>query len=131
MSQPIVFISHFAVKSGGLDDYRRLAEQVTRQLEAERPRTVAYLHYLDPAAARLTIVHVFPDASAMDSHAEGAADRSKAAFQFITPLGWEIYGPASAAAVAEIRGAAEAAGVALTLAPQHVAGFLRVASKEG
>ena len=127
MSQPIVFISHFAVKSGGLDDYRRLAEQVTRQLEAERRRTVAYLHYLDPAAARLTIVHVFPDASAMDSHAEGAADRSKAAFQFITPLGWEIYGPASDAAVAMMREAAKAADVALTFAPQHLAGFLRVA----
>ena len=127
MSHPIVFISHFQVKSGGRDDFRSLADEVTRKLEREKPRTVVFLNYLDPESSRLTIIHVFPDAVAMDAHFEGAADRSKAAFQYITPLGWEIFGPASDAAVAEIRGAAQAANVDLTLATQHVAGFLRVA----
>jgi hypothetical protein len=37
VSRPIVFISHFQVKSGGLDEYRRLADEVTRQLESKRP----------------------------------------------------------------------------------------------
>jgi hypothetical protein len=128
MSQPIVFISHFQVKSGDLDDYRRLTDQVTRQLEAERPRTAAFLHYLNPEASRVTIVHVFPDAAAMDLHAEGAADRSKVAFQYVTPLGWEIYGPASDTAIAAIRQAAKAADVDLTMAAQHLAGFLRFAT---
>jgi hypothetical protein len=129
MSQPIVFISHFQVKSGGLDDYRRLTEQVTRQLGAEKPRTVAFLHYLDPELSRVTIVHVFPDSPAMDKHFEGAADRSKTAFQYISPLGWEIYGPASDAAVATIRKAAQAAGVDLAMAAQHLGGFLRFGSR--
>ena len=129
VSQPIVFISHFQVKSGGLDDYQRLADQVTRQLDTDKPRTAAYLHYLDPEVSRLTIVHVFPDSPAMDAHFEGAADRSKAAFQYITPLGWEIYGPASDAAVATIRQAAKAAGVDLAMAAQHLGGFLRFVSR--
>ena len=129
VSQPIVFISHFQVKSGKLNDYRRLTERVTRQLEAERPRTAAFLHYLDPELSRVTIVHVFPDSPAMDSHFEGAADRSKAAFQYLTPLGWEIYGPASEAAVATIRKAAQAARVDLTMAVQHLGGFLRFVSR--
>jgi hypothetical protein len=128
VTQPIVFLSHFQVKSGGLADYRRLADQVTRQLEAERPRTAAYLHYLQPDVSRLTIVHVFPDSSAMDSHFEGAAERSEAAFEYITPLGWEIYGPASDAAATTIRDAATAAGVDLTVAAQHLGGFLRFLS---
>jgi hypothetical protein len=129
VSQPIVFISHFQVKSGRLDAYRRLTEEVTRQLEAERPRTAAFLHYLDPELSRVSIVHVFPDSVAMDLHFEGAADRSKAAFQHITPLGWEIYGPASDAAVATIREAAKAAGVDLVIAAQVLGGFLRLASR--
>jgi hypothetical protein len=129
VSQPIVFISHFQVKSGGLDDYLRLAGQVTRQLGTDKPRTAAFLHYLDPELSRLTIVHVFPDSAAMDSHFEGAADRSEAAFQYITPLGWEIYGPASEAAVATIRQAAEAAGLDLAMAVQHLGGFVRFVSR--
>ena len=124
MSQPIVFVSHFRVKSGGMDDFGRLVEQVTQQLEADKP-TAAFLNYLDPEASHLTIVHVFPDAQAMDSHFEGADERSRAAFEFISPLGWEIYGPASDAAIAEIREAAKAAGVDLTIAARYVAGFFR------
>jgi len=129
VSQPVVFISRFQVKSGGLDDYRRLADKVTKQLQAERPRTAAFLHYLDPELSRLTIVHVFPDSPAMDAHFDGAADRSKAAFQYITPLGWEIYGPASDAAVATIREAARAAHVDLTVAAQLLGGFLRFGAR--
>lgn len=129
VSQPIVFISHFQLKSGGLHDYRRLAERVTRQLDAERPRTVAFLHYLDAERSRVTIVHIFPDAPAMDAHFEGATDRSKAAFQYITPAGWEIYGQAGDAAVATIREAAKAAGVELVIAPQHLGGFMRFGSR--
>ena len=126
VSQPVVFISHFQVMRGGLEGYRRLADQVTRQLEAEKPRTAAFLHYLDPAASRLTIVHVFPNSQAMDSHIEGAGDRSQAALQYLAPLGWEIYGPASDEAVATIREAANAAGVDLVMAAEHLAGFLRL-----
>ena len=129
VSLPIVFISHFQVKSGALDDYRRLAEQVTRQLDAEKPRTTAFLHYLDPELSRVSIVHVFPDSVAMDAHFEGAADRSKAAFQHLTPLGWEIYGPASDAAVATIGEAAKEAGVELVMAAQVLGGFLRFGSR--
>ena len=129
MSQPVVFISHFQVESGGLDDYRRLADKVTKQLRAEKPRTAALHHYLDPEASRLTIIHVFPDSPAMDAHFEGAAHRSKAAFQYITPLWWEIYGPASDAAVATIREAVKAAGVDLTVAAQLLGGFLRFGAR--
>jgi hypothetical protein len=75
-------------------------------------------------------VPIFPDAAAMDSHFEGAAKRSAAAMKYMTPMGWEIYGPASDAAVMTIRRAAEAAGVELVIEPQHLGGFLqRLASR--
>ena len=74
-------------------------------------------------------MHVFPDASAMDSHFEGAAERSKAAMEYLTPLGWEIYGAASEAAIRTIREAAESAGVELKTAAQHLGGFLRLSGQ--
>lgn len=128
MSEPIVFISHFALKPGGAGGYQGLADAVTRELEMAKPRTAAYLHFLDPRSSRLTIVHAFPDAAAMDAHFEGSESRSAAAYEYITPLGWEVYGPASDAGTAVLRQAAEAAGVTLTVASQYLAGFLRSAS---
>ncbi|HYN65165.1 MAG TPA: hypothetical protein VES36_11230, partial [Candidatus Limnocylindrales bacterium] len=62
MTKPIVFISHFRVKDGMLDQFKDLARTVTPQLQAERPRTIAYLFYLSQSGSEITIVHVFPDA---------------------------------------------------------------------
>ena len=41
MSEPVVFISHFTVKEGKLDDLRRLSAEVEAQLRADKPETVA------------------------------------------------------------------------------------------
>lgn len=125
MTESIVFISHFRIKEGKLDALRALIAEVVAALETEKPRTLAYLHYLDEGGQRWTVAHVFPDAQAMDRHFEGADVRSAAAFEFAEPTGWEIYGPASAEAVATIQAAADVAGVRLEVAPRFVEGFLR------
>ncbi|HET6819059.1 MAG TPA: hypothetical protein VFH98_00740 [Candidatus Limnocylindria bacterium] len=128
MSEAIVFISHFEVKPGGLAAYRRLADAVTRELEMAKPRTAVYLQFLDDRSSRLTIVHAFPDAAAMAAHFEGSEGRSVAAYEYITPLGWEVYGPATDTALAVLRDAADAAAVTLRIAPQYLAGFVRFSS---
>ena len=128
MPQPIVFISHFQLTSGGLDAYLRLTDQVTRKLEAEKPRTAAFLSYIDREASRVTIVHVFADANAMDLHLEGAQERSAVAMQYLTPIGWEIYGRASATASDIVRTAALESEATLTVNADFAAGFLRLAS---
>ena len=77
MSAPIVFISHFRVKD--LAAYERMAPEVVRRLQAEKPQTAAFLHYLDREDSRLTIVHLFADAEALDRHLEGAETRGEQA----------------------------------------------------
>jgi hypothetical protein len=128
MTEPVVFISHFAVKEGKLDDLRNLAEEMQGELEADKPGTVVYLMYLGTDGSTFTIAHCFPDATAMDRHFEGADERSAVAFELIEPAGWEIYGRPSDQALAAMREAAEAADVTLTLRPELVGGFLRLAS---
>ena len=126
MAGPVFFISHFAIKEGKLGAFKDLAAEIVPQLEAARPRTVAFLFYTDEDASRLTIAHCFLDAEAMDAHFEGSDERSAASYEFIEPRGWEIYGQASDGALEGMRREAAEAGVSLTVLPDHLGGFLRL-----
>jgi hypothetical protein len=125
MSAPVAFISHLRVKD--LAAYERMAPEVVRRLQAEKPQTLAFLHYLDRQDSRLTIVHLFADAEAMDRHFEGAEARAEQAWQVMAPEAWEIYGPASDQAQAMMRRQAESAGVPLTVHTEYITGFIRLA----
>ena len=127
MSEPIVFISHFRVKAGQLDALRPYLREGSATLQADKPRTVAFLAYIEDAGTRASIVHVFPDAEAMDRHVEGSQERSRDAYEFLQPDGWEIYGTPGAAALAMLQEGAVAAGVSLTVRPDYIGGFLRLA----
>jgi hypothetical protein len=126
MAEPIAFISHFRIKKGKIAAVRTMFAAGATQLAVAKPRTAAFLGYLDEEGARLTIVHLFPDAEAMDLHFEGSDERSRAAYELFEPAGWEIYGTPSAAALTTIQTQASEAGVSLTLAPQPVGGFTRL-----
>lgn len=126
MSEPIAFVSHFRVREGRLEEFRSSFGGGATQLQVAKPRTVAFLGYVDEAGARATIVHLFPDAEAMDLHFEGAAERSSAADELIEPDGWEIYGTPSTSAVEMMEQSAAAAGVTLTVQPSSLGGFLRM-----
>ncbi len=126
MSEPVVFISHFAIKEGTLVDLRRLSEEVIEHLREDKPRTALYLAYLDAVGTQVSFLHAFPDAQSMDLHFEGADERATTAYQYLEPRGWEIYGRPSEAALESMRRAAAGAGVPLTVVPDHLGGFLRL-----
>jgi quinol monooxygenase YgiN len=124
MSQPIVFISHHRVKEGKLEGLKQLFRDATKSLEAEKRRTVVFLAYLSEDGAEVTIVHVFPDAEAMDLHFAGADERAAAAYEFVDPQAFEIYGAPSHGVVETMR-EETASGPRLSMSPQHVGGFIR------
>lgn len=126
MSEPVVFISHFAIREGTLGDLRRLSEEVIEHLRQDKPRTVLYLAYFDEEGTEVSFLHAFPDAESMDLHFAGADERAMAAYEYIEPRGWEIYGRPSEAALESMRRAAASAGVPLTVQPDHLGGFLRL-----
>jgi hypothetical protein len=53
-------------------------------------------------------------------------ERVAAAYQYLEPQGWEIYGKPSDRAMDTMRQAAQASGVSLTALPEHLDGFLRL-----
>ena len=128
MSEPVVFISHFKVKDGKLDDLKRLAGEVERSLREDKPQTTAWLIYLDEGGSRVSFVHCFPDARSMDLHFEGSDERSAAVYEFVEPDGFEIYASPSDEALRSMRQAAAGSGVSLDVRPEHLGGFLRAQS---
>jgi hypothetical protein len=62
-------------------------------------------------------------------HLEGAAERSKAAYEYIEPAGFEIHGDPGTAILDQFRGIARA-DVRLDLAPDYAGGFLRLAGAD-
>jgi hypothetical protein len=127
MSEPIVFISHNQIKKGKLDDLKRVSGEATARLQAEKPRTLVFLAFVDEGGTQATFAHVFADAESMDLHFEGAEERSTAAYEYLNPAGWEIYGRPSTAVIEVMRQTAASAGVTLTVQPEYLAGFLRLA----
>jgi hypothetical protein len=64
MSEPIVFISNQRVKEGKLEGYKHYYRQVAEQ--ADKPGTIAHLAYLNEKDSELSLIHIFPDAEAVE-----------------------------------------------------------------
>ncbi|HKX76644.1 MAG TPA: hypothetical protein VJR05_14780 [Acidimicrobiia bacterium] len=123
MSGPIVYISRWRIKEGVEHEWWSMVERVLPGLEAAKPRTVFQNFYVDESG-NLSILHIFPDAEAMDLHAEGAMGRSQTAYEFIEPIGFEIYGSPTESFLATLRDIPNIDSL-LQVWPDHRAGFSR------
>jgi quinol monooxygenase YgiN len=125
MSEPIVFISNQRVKPGKLEAYKEYYRQVAELTEANKPGTVAHLGYLSEDGAEATIVHVFPDAQAMEAHMRGVGKIAEKSAEFMELVSWQIYGRPSKAV---LEGMLKIAGprVTLTVKPTPIGGYLRL-----
>ena len=125
MPGQIVFISHSRVRDGALDGLRDFLAAATPALEADKPRTLAFLPYLSDDGRQLSVIHVFADPGAFKAHLEGVAERSAAADDYIETTGYDIYGQPDASVLDMFRVGASHSGATLKVEPEGVAGFLR------
>jgi len=126
MSEPIVFVSHHRVKRGKLDELKSLTREMWATMEVEKPRTLMNLAYVNEDGTEVTFMHAFADIEAMQLHWQGADDRTAQAYEYIEPIGFEIYGSAGDQIVDGMRAEAAGGGATLTLSPEFMAGFLRL-----
>jgi hypothetical protein len=99
MPEPVAFISRLAVKEGTLEAVKPMWREASRLMDSGKPGTLVFLSFLDESKSQISVLHVFGDAHSMDVHFEGSEERSRMAFEYVSPLGWEIYGRPSEAAV--------------------------------
>lgn len=128
MSEAIVFITHHRIKDGKLDGFREHYSEGTKSLQTEKPQTVVFLGYLNEGGTEATFVHIFPDADSMDLHMQGVEERAGAAYEFLEPQRFEIYGTPSDGVLDGMRQAAAASGAELGVRPESLGGFTRLAS---
>ena len=122
---PMVFISRSRIRPGKLDGLRSFLATGVAALEVAKPRTVAFLAYVDESSMTLTIVHVFANAAGFAAHVEGADVRSDAAATFIEPLAMEIHGAPDEATIAAIRSGLPS-DVSVLIGADYLSGFLRM-----
>ncbi|TMK23188.1 MAG: hypothetical protein E6G68_00620 [Actinobacteria bacterium] len=125
MAQPIVFISRFNVPVGSRGVVESMFGQAVDHIESAKPRTTLFGAYLDETGAQLRIVHAFPDEAGISAHFEGSDERSRSAYELITPAGFELYGSVPRALIEQMRREAADAGVGLDLLLDPIGGFLR------
>ncbi len=124
MSEPIVFISNQRVKEGKLEGYKQYYRQVAEQAQADKPSTIAHLAYLNEEGSELSIIHIFPDAEAMELHMRGVDELAKKAYEYVEILGFEIYGK-PADPVLERMMQIVGSRIALNIKPQLIGGYIR------
>jgi hypothetical protein len=128
MSEPIVLISHHTVKEGMVDEFRQSYRAASKRIEADKPGTVAFLHYFDEGIREVTSIHVVPDAEALEHHMEGVAERVGEAAQYLVLGRYEIYGRPSEKVMEIMKQAAAGSEGSLVVVPEYVAGYLRLRS---
>ena len=124
MSGPDRVHSHQRVKPGRFQEFATFFAEGSKAIEADKPGTIVFLAFADADREETRIVHVFPDAEAMDQHLRGADERSAQAYQFLEPLEIDVYGSPSPGAVAEIEALA-GRGVNVTLMIESIGGYVR------
>lgn len=127
MSEPIVFVSRNRVKEGKLDQVGPVYREAAEYIKDRKPGTLAHLGFLNAEGTELTIVHIFRDAEAMESHMEAAAEAAKKGFQVIESLRLEVYGKPTDTVLERMKRIA-GSGVALSVNPQPVGGYIRLES---
>jgi len=125
MPEPIVFISRSRIGQGMRDEFGAAFRRAVQAMAETKPRTALEAAYLNETGTEVTIVHVFPDATAMLAHFEGSDERTASVADLITLIGFEVYGRAPAAAIAQLRLEARRSGFPVEFQAESIGGFLR------
>jgi hypothetical protein len=128
MSEPVIFISNQRVKKGKLDAYAEYYREVAKDAEANKPGTAAHLAYGSEDGSAVSIVHIFPDAEAMERHMLGVDELAKKAYEFMEIVSFEIYGRPSDAVLGAMQQIA-GSGVTLDIKPHPIGGYIRLESR--
>lgn len=126
MREPLIHIFTATIAEGQVEGYRQYAREHAEFVEAKHPGLLAFHLYLDEDARKVAAVQVHPDADSMDFFMkEVVAEHGVKAYEFVEQGSErsEVYGVLNDGTRDQI----EHYGVPLSLHPQHLGGFTRLA----
>jgi hypothetical protein len=127
MSEPFIFITTHTVKNGRLEDLERLTDEFLTFVHTNEPHLPSIGAYLNDNRDRLTLVQVHRDAESMDFHLRIAGEKIHEALAAVANDSVDVYGTPgeiTSGLLDQIR----MTGVRVTISPNPLAGFNRVAA---
>jgi len=124
MADPLIYIGTHGIKPGMLDTAKEASRQLVEFVEPNHPRMIHFEVDIDDDAREMTVIQIHPDEESLLFHVQLAADRIKAAYEFLdrtTKI--EIFGDPSDKVTAMIDQMGSGAPVRFNTA---VAGFSRL-----
>lgn len=132
MPAPVIFIGTCTIKDGKLQDFRQFLRELFEVLEANELRALAVNAYLNGEGTEVAIVQVHPDAASIKEYWKAVHQHTgrELAHYLDAPTSAQVYGYTSDLILARTRHSAES-GVAVSVKPEHVGGFTRLAAAAG
>jgi hypothetical protein len=126
MSDPIIYVDHSEIREGQLEALKAAMNELAQFVEAHEPRLYAYRVYFDDRRARMTVIHIHPDAESLAFHMKVAGPLFPRFADFVKLLRIDLYGVPSAYIVEQMRRKAEALGGGTVKMHTLQAGFARL-----
>jgi hypothetical protein len=132
MAAPVIFISTYAIRAGTLHGLRQFLQELFGVLEQNEPRALAINAYVNGEGTEVAIVQVHPDGASIKEYWKAVHEHTgRELAQFLdAPTSTQVYGDTSDLVLARTRHSAQS-GVVMSVKPEHVGGFTRLAPAAG
>ena len=123
---PLVFVATNTLKPGALDAERARVRDLVAFIEREEPQLLGFNEYANADGTEVTVVQIHPDMASLRRHVALVRERAEAAYRETlgATVAIQVYGPVDDGMLDGLRAQA-GQGVRLTVAREHLGGFLR------
>ncbi|MGD0686260.1 MAG: hypothetical protein ABSA03_14220 [Streptosporangiaceae bacterium] len=126
MPGPFIFIATNRLRDGRFDAEQQRVPGLSRFVEANEPRLIAFNEYVNEDRSEVTVVQVHPDAASLEFHMGIIGDRARDAYArtLEATTGIQVFGTPTEGILRMLQQRA-GSGVALSVYPHHLGGFTR------
>jgi hypothetical protein len=129
VDEPIVYVSTWRIKDGKFPEYQRFYSRLLTGIREHDRDVIAFFAFGNADGTEITNVHVFPSAPTLERHMAVIGEQMgllpnelSSVFEFMEPLGVQVYGTPGGQAAAMDQGMKET-GVPLTGKERYLGGF--------
>ena len=126
MQEPIIFIAHQKIRPGKTEEYKKIYHDVGEWMEANKPQTAAHIAYVSEDGTEASVVHIFRDIEAMETHMQDLGDVGMKPFTLMEIVGFDVYGTPSKMVLDSMLKMIP--GAKVTMKPQPAGGYIRLKS---
>lgn len=129
ITAPFIVINTYAIKEGKLEGFGQFLQELFKVLEANEPRLLAINAYVNEDGTEAGIVRVHSDVASVKHYWQVVHQHTgRALGQFVDgTMSFQVYGTPSDVVLKRAIQHAES-GVAVSMKPEHLGGFTRLAA---